>query len=83
MLSFNPRFRIGKGKPLDRPEVLKFGRAVVAAGFRGCPTIQKNAIFGKKWGIKNGYLASVRSLKTILGRKKFFLFLNQDLSDSF
>ena len=27
---------------------------------RGCPTIQKNAIFGKKWGIKNDYLASFR-----------------------
>ena len=50
MLSFNPRFRIGKGKPLDRPEVLKFGRAVVAAGFRGCPTIQKKMLFLAKNG---------------------------------
>ncbi len=43
----------------------------------------KKCYFWQKWGIKNDYLASVRSLKAILGRRKFFLFLNQDLSDSF
>ena len=43
-------------------------------GNRGCPTIQKNAIFCKKWGIKNDYLASFRWFKAILGRKIFLIF---------